>query len=71
MAYQNVVYRIINSLTSNCDICPLVVHKTEEMAGVKFWSQSNEQQLCCSLQERQVFIAERCAEALVPCRGLV
>jgi len=31
MAYQSVVYRIINSLTSDCNICPLIVHKNREM----------------------------------------
>lgn len=25
--------RVINSLTSNCDICPLTVHKNKEMTG--------------------------------------
>lgn len=47
MAYQNIVYRIINSLTSDCNICPLVVHKNNSLTEVKFWSQPNKWQLCC------------------------
>lgn len=50
MAYQNVVYRIINTVTSNFNVYPLAIHKKKKnnkMTEVKFWSQSNKWQLCC------------------------